>query len=108
MTAIPEIDLDTLEGLLGAGCALVDVREPDEYEAGHIEGAVAMPLATVPERLAEFPTASPVYLVCAMGGRSARAVEFLRAQGIDAVNVAGGTQGWIESGRAVVHGSGTP
>ena len=45
-----------------------------------------------------------VYVICAIGGRSARAAEFLRGQGIDAINVAGGTNGWVDSGRAVVLG----
>ena len=106
MTAVPEIDCSTLEGLLAAGCVLVDVREPDEWADGHIEGAIHMPLATVPDRSGELPTDRPVYMVCGVGGRSARAAEFLRAQGVDAINVAGGTQAWIASGRAVVPGAG--
>lgn len=105
MTAIPEIDVETLEAVLAGDALLIDVREPDEYEDGHIGGALLMPLATVPDRLPELPVDSTIHLVCAMGGRSARAVEFLRAQGFDAVNVRGGTQGWIESGRAVVRGA---
>lgn len=106
MSAVPEIDCPTLEGLLSAGCVLVDVREPDEWADGHIDGAIHVPLATVPDRFGELPTDRPVYVVCAAGGRSARAAEFLRAQGVDAVNVAGGTQAWIASGRAVVLGAG--
>ena len=105
MTSVPEIDLDTLETLLSDGVVLVDVREDDEYLDGHVAGAVAIPLATVPDRFGELPSETTVYVICALGGRSARAAEFLRAQGIDAVNIAGGTQGWIDSGRAVVRGS---
>ena len=105
MTSVPEIDLDTLETLLSDGVVLVDVREDDEYLDGHVSGAVAIPLATVPDRFGELPSETTVYVICALGGRSARAAEFLRAQGIDAVNIAGGTQGWIDSGRAVVRGS---
>lgn len=106
MTAVPEIDHSTLEGLLASGCVLVDVREADEWSDGHIDGAVHVPLATVPDRVDEFPADGPVYVVCAAGGRSARAAEFLRTRGIDAINVAGGTQGWISSGRPVVSGAG--
>lgn len=108
MSEVPEIDVDALEGLLDSGCVLVDVREDDEFAGGHIPGARHLPLAEVPDRHGEIPATGTVYVVCAMGGRSARAVEFLRANGIDAVNVAGGTQGWIDSGREVHRGSGTP
>ena len=101
---IPEIDLATLETLLADGTVVIDVREDDEYEGGHIPGARHIALSTVPERLAEIPTDGTIHVVCALGGRSARAVEFLRAQGVDAVNVAGGTQGWIDGGRPVVRG----
>ncbi len=105
MSSVPEIDLSTLEGLLGEGAALIDVREEDEYTDGHVAGALHIALATVPDRVAEVPSTGPVYVICALGGRSARAAEFLRAQGIDAINVAGGTNGWIDSGRPVVRGS---
>lgn len=107
MSEIPQIDVDTLAGLLSSGCVLVDVREDDEFVGGHIPGARHLPLGEVVDRHGEIPADGTVYVVCAMGGRSARAVEFLRANGMDAVNVAGGTQGWIDSGREVQRGSGT-
>ena len=105
MTTVPEIDVATLESLMADAVVLVDVREDDEYTDGHVTGALPIPLATVPERFGDLPTDSPVYVICALGGRSARAAEFLRAQGIDAINVAGGTQAWVDGGRAVVRGS---
>jgi molybdopterin-guanine dinucleotide biosynthesis protein A/rhodanese-related sulfurtransferase len=101
----PEIDIEALAELLESGGAqLVDVRQPDEYLEGHLPGAVLVPLAEVPDRLAEMPADGVVHVVCRSGGRSAQAVGFLRNQGIEAVNVAGGTLAWIESGRAVVVG----
>ena len=63
-----------------------------------------MPLATVPDHVEDLPTDRPFLVICAMGGRSARAVQYLRAQGHDATNVAGGTKAWIDSGRPVVTG----
>lgn len=105
VSAVPEIDLGTLEGLLASGVVLVDVREDDEYSDGHVAGAIPIPLATIPERFDEIDAAGPVYVICALGGRSTKAAQFLRGQGIDAINVAGGTQGWIDSGRAVVRGT---
>lgn len=97
---VPEIDVDELARLHAGGIKLVDVREPDEYEGAHVPGAELVPLATVPEQLeAVQGHEGPVYVICAMGGRSRKAAEFYLGQGVDAVNVAGGTKAWIESGR---------
>jgi rhodanese-related sulfurtransferase len=56
----------------------------------------------VPDHLADFPTDRPVYVVCRSGARSANACGFLRASGVDAINVTGGTLAWIEAGFDVV------
>jgi rhodanese-related sulfurtransferase len=102
---VPEIDIDALAGMLdGAGTVLFDVRQPDEYDEGHVPGAHLIPLGEVPERLADFPTDTTVHVICRSGGRSAQAVGFLRRNGVDAINVAGGTLAWIESDRPVVTG----
>lgn len=102
---VPEIDIDALAGHLDTGATVIDVREPDEYTDGHVPGAVHIPLQSVPDRLELIPADQPVYVVCAVGGRSARAVQWLRGQGVDATNVAGGTKAWIEAGRPVVRGT---
>lgn len=104
---IQEIDVDGLAERLAAGGRVVDVREPDEYAAGHVPGAIHVPLATVPDRVDAFLGDGPTYVICRSGGRSMRACEYLAAQGIDGlevVNVAGGTMAWIASGRDVVAG----
>ncbi len=95
---VPEIDITELARVRAAGAVLIDVREPDEYTAAHVPGAALVPLATVPERVDEVPTEGTVYVICAKGARSLRAAEFYRAKGIDAVNVAGGTNAWVEAG----------
>ncbi len=105
MSAVPEIDLTTLEMLLGERIVLVDVREDDEYSDGHVASAVHIALSTVPDRVDEIPSEGPVYVICAVGGRSGKAAEFLRTKGIDAINVAGGTNGWVDSGRPIVRGT---
>lgn len=102
---IPEIDVAELARLRAEGAPLVDVREPDEYDEFHVPGAVLIPLATVPEHLEEIPGDAPVYVICKGGGRSAKAVEFLNANGFDAVNVAGGSTAWRDAGHPVVIGS---
>jgi rhodanese-related sulfurtransferase len=102
---IPAIDIDTLRERLDGGAPLVDVRQPEEYEEARAPGARLIPLAEVPDRLDEFPGDETVYVICRSGGRSGKAVEFLRGNGIDAVNVAGGTLAWIEAGNAVETGA---
>ena len=104
---IPEIDIDEFERRRAGGAAVFDVREPDEYTEVRIPGAVLVPLASVPEAVEEFRTAAAgqaVCVVCAVGGRSGQAVGFLRSLGVDAVNVAGGTNAWHQSGRPVETG----
>ena len=101
----PEIDVDELAARLDAGAPLFDVREPAEYDEAHVDGAVLVPLATVADEVDRFRVPGPVYVICRSGGRSAKAVELLREQGIDAVNVAGGTLGWLATGRAHATGS---
>lgn len=102
---IPEIDVDTLAERMEAGAPVFDVRQPDEYVEARVPGVVLVPLGEVPDRVEEFPTDGEVLVICRSGGRSAKAVEFLRGHGVDAVNVAGGTLAWIESGRSVESGA---
>jgi rhodanese-related sulfurtransferase len=101
---VPEIDVTELARLRADGIALIDVRQPDEYTAAHVPGATLVPLAMVPDNLDRVPTDGPVYVICAKGGRSLKAAEFYRDQGIDAVNVAGGTIAWLDAGQPVSTG----
>lgn len=78
---------------------LLDVRENDEWAAGHAPGAVHIPLGTLGDRAAEVPQDQKVYVVCRSGGRSAQAAMALNQAGWDAVNVAGGMQDWAGSQR---------
>ena len=103
--AIAEIDVDELEEQLADGARLVDVRQPYEFDEMRVSGAVLVPLATVPDHIDAFRSDSPVYVICKTGARSARACEFLAAQGVEAINVAGGTLAWIRSGRDYVSGN---
>ncbi len=77
---------------------VIDVREPFEYADGHIAGVTHIPLGDLVQRLGEIPREGPVYLVCAVGGRSAQATAFLADQGVDAVNVTGGMTSWRQAG----------
>jgi rhodanese-related sulfurtransferase len=101
---IREISVDDLADRLAAGARLVDVRQPEEYVAGHVPGARLVPLNEVPDRLGELDAGGELFVICRTGARSLAACDFLVANGIDAVNVAGGTLAWIERGREVVEG----
>jgi rhodanese-related sulfurtransferase len=98
MSEIPEIEVAELVEQQAAGAVLIDVRQAAEYAAARVPGAQLIPLADLVERIDEVPAAGTVYVICAVGARSAKAVQHLRAQGIDAVNVAGGTRAWIDAG----------
>ena len=79
----------------GEDFVLLDVREPDEIATASIDGALAIPMGEIPERLAELPEAKPIYVLCHVGGRSARVTEFLRRNGFAAAaNVTGGIRAW--------------
>ncbi len=93
---------------LTPGALLLDVREQEEWDAGHAPDAVHVPLQQVPARLAELPTDRPVDVVCHYGGRSAQATVFLLQHGVDARNVDGGMDAWETAGLPVVTDAGTP
>jgi rhodanese-related sulfurtransferase len=97
-----DVSNDEFAGRIGAGVRLVDVRTPEEYAAGHLPGAVNIPLDDVrpgDERLGA--KGEPLYLVCQSGRRSAMAADRLAAAGYHAINVLGGTAAWRSAGRTV-------
>lgn len=99
MTQVPTVAVDQLAD----DAVLLDVREDDEFAAGHAPGAVHVPLGDVPQRLDEIPEvdgALPV--VCRAGGRSLRAVQWLESQGFEVVNVDGGMKAWASADKTVV------
>lgn len=102
---IHEISVAELETALAAGARLIDVRETDEYTSGHVAGAIHVALGTVPSSVDAFRGEGDTYIICRSGGRSGKACEFLAQQGIETINVRGGTLDWIATGRPVVTGS---
>lgn len=101
---VREIDVNGFAAALAAGATVIDVRDGDEYVAGHVPGAELIPLGTLQVRVHEVPRTEPVYVICAAGGRSVAAAEFLVSVGVDAVSVAGGTGAWTSTGHPVVRG----
>ncbi|MFJ5831451.1 rhodanese-like domain-containing protein [Streptomyces sp. NPDC093089] len=100
-----EVDLEAFAAGLAAGAFVIDVREPDEYVAGHVPGVHSAPLSALGSVLDGLPADRPVYVICASGNRSLWAAEQLAAHGVDATSVAGGTAGWARTGRPLVSGS---
>lgn len=92
-----------------ANAYLLDVREPDEWEAGHAPGAHHVPMMDIPARLAELPTESDIVVVCRSGGRSGQVVAYLLGNGWENVsNLEGGMQDWAATGRELVSEDGKP
>ncbi|MFF2149591.1 rhodanese-like domain-containing protein [Kitasatospora sp. NPDC058190] len=98
-----EIDLDTFASAWADGGLVLDVREPDEYQAGHVPGALLVPLAKLPT-WTDAPADRPVYVICASGNRSLVAADLMRARGVDARSVVGGTRGWARAGHPLATG----
>jgi rhodanese-related sulfurtransferase len=105
---VPETDINELPAELPAGLVVLDVREDDEWDAGHIDGATHIPLGQLEERVGDIPAGDQVLVVCRLGGRSARATAFLTGTGVNAVNLDGGMRAWADGGRAITRDSGEP
>jgi rhodanese-related sulfurtransferase len=94
-------DLD-LAAPVPPGTVLLDVREQDEWDAGHAPQAVHIPLGQLPDRVGELPDDARLIVVCHAGVRSARATAWLIQGGHDAVNLDGGMVDWARAGLPVV------
>ena len=102
-TQIPQVDVRTVD----EDSVILDVREPNEFDAGHAPGAVSIPLGRLRERVAEVPSVDgPLLVICKAGARSQAAAEFLAEQGIDVANLIGGTTEWYNAGKPLVSESG--
>lgn len=100
LPAVPVTDLSD-------DAVLIDVRESDEWAAGHAPGAIHIPLGDVPTHLEDLPsTDESLPVVCRSGGRSSRAVQWLVQQGFDVVNVDGGMRAWSAAGKAMTTDTG--
>lgn len=93
-----DVTLDDLAAAYATGTAqVVDVREPAEYRAGHVPGAVSIPMGELPGRLNEINRSKPVFVICQAGGRSSAMTDVLLHHGFDAHSVTGGTAAWTAS-----------
>lgn len=104
-TDVPEIDSIEAQKRIEKGAVLVDVREQNEYTEIRIPGSRLLPLSAFAERFEELPKDSPLVMQCRSGARSAKAAEYLLANGYtDVVNLGGGILAWNEAGLPVLRG----
>lgn len=106
INVLPEVDVD--EAAAPGAALLLDVREYDEWMSGHAPGAVHIPLGEIMARVGELDRGRPILCVCRSGARSSRVTAWLRAQGFEAANVAGGMSAWARAGHPVVNHNGRP
>ena len=96
---IEQVSVADLKAAIEAGGrTVIDVREHFEYAAGHVPGAVHIPMHTIPVRTDEIPTTGDVYAICESGNRSWQVAAFLAQRGITVKNVHGGTGTWRMAG----------
>jgi rhodanese-related sulfurtransferase len=97
------ISVDEAKGMMSNGdVAVIDVREPHEYNAGHVPNAKLIPVATVFARKEELPRDKDVIFICQVGQRSALACEMAAAAGLTRLfNLEGGTEAWVKAGNPV-------
>lgn len=101
---MPSVRIDAVP----ADAFLLDVREDDEWVAGHAPGAHHVPMMQVPGRLDEVPPDRDVVVICRVGSRSAQVVAYLQANGWgQAVNLDGGMQAWTAAGKPMVSEDGS-
>jgi rhodanese-related sulfurtransferase len=86
----------------GDSMQILDVRTPAEWQAGHIEGSLHIPLNELPERVDEIDARPKTVVVCQIGQRSYMAAMYLRGRGLDAHNLDGGLERWVSEGRPLV------
>jgi DMSO/TMAO reductase YedYZ molybdopterin-dependent catalytic subunit/rhodanese-related sulfurtransferase len=101
-TAAPEVGVRTAAALVDAGALLLDVREPGEWQAGHVAQAWLLPMGQVARHRGDLPPDRRIVVVCRSGGRSAAVAEALRVWGFDAVNLSGGMTAWGLAGLPMV------
>jgi len=96
-----EVTVEAAAGLIEGGAAAIDVREPEEYAAGHVPGAVNIPMGQLHRRLSELDRSRRQVVVCRSGNRSDAMTDVLLANGFEASNMLGGTIAWARAGRPI-------
>ena len=101
MEGIPQVSVDALMKSGKNGKLILDIRAPDEWDHGHIPGALHIPLGSLQARLDEVPQNADVAVHCQSGGRSAIAASILQKNGFSVANIDGGFAEWQRLGGPV-------
>ena len=102
MGTMDEVEADDAAALAADGALVLDVREDDEWAAGHVAGSMHISVGELGARLGELPADRRIVAVCRTGARSGAITTALAARGYDVVNLAGGLQAWIAEGFPLV------
>ena len=105
---VPSVSASEAMELLKDGATLLDVREKNEWNAGHAPLAKHIPLSQIDQAPRRLPSGRTIVVVCRSGNRSRQATKVLREQGVNALNLSGGMHAWAGSGGSVVDRSNRP
>ncbi len=105
---VPSVSAAQAREQIKSGAKLVDVRENNEWTAGHAPQAVHMPLASLESKATRLSKNKPVLVICRSGNRSRTGAKKLRALGYDAFSVSGGMRAWESAGGAILDRKGRP
>jgi rhodanese-related sulfurtransferase len=105
---VPDVAPEEAAGLVSSGALLLDVRELDEWQAGHAPGALHVPVREVAARVEELPTDRRIFAICRSGARSRAVAEVLVGAGFDVVNVGGGMRAWEAADLPIETDDGSP
>jgi rhodanese-related sulfurtransferase len=106
--AVQDVSAEEGHRMVTAGAVLLDVREADEWNAGHAPEATWIPLGEIPARVDEIPRDVSIVAICRTGARSRAVAEALLGAGYDVVNVDGGMRAWAVEDYEVVAADGLP
>ena len=106
--SVTDVDVAEADRLMTAGAWMLDVREQDEWDAGHAPVADHVPMGQVVDRMGELPTDRTIVCMCRLGGRSGSVALHLAGAGYDVRNIAGGMVAWAAADLPVVDGAGAP
>ena len=108
MNVVRDVSAEEGHQMMAAGAVLLDVREVDEWDAGHAPEAVWIPLGEIQTRVGEIPRNTAVVAICRSGSRSRAVAEALLGAGYDVVNVGGGMREWAAEDYEIVASDGLP
>lgn len=104
---VAQADIAAVPTTFDQSVVLLDVREDDEWQRGHVAGAQHIPMGDVPARMAEIDPDAELYVICHAGGRSLRVAAYLARNGYTPINVDGGMLAWAGAGRPVITDDGS-